>query len=333
MKAVLMNSADKLIDDGSVEVNGVPVSKGDLMGMTRTVLKQDGTSTWLDSPAYDDSRDGAGKGTPLDLEMGAGHLNASRALTQFESGEYEPDGADVPIIGWDYGTTSGEGDINRYRFDEQLEAGSFISITLAWDRHVEFQTDGGTQGEYDAGDSFAEYPEEVFDPEADSVINDLNIYLVPKFGASIQTVAQSNANVGTVEHLFFQIPETGDYEFWVEQFDADITGGQDYAVAWWGVGILDGDFDDSGLVDNGDLSLVLNNWGDPVPPTPTGWINQIPTDGFVNNNDLSAVLDNWGNSQGSGSLVNLAVPEPTSALLVIVALGLFGGRAQRKSML
>ena len=40
----------------------------------------------------------------------------------------------------------------------------------------------------------------------------------------------------SVEHIFFQIPETGEYEFWVRQFDATAGGGfQQYAAAWWAV--------------------------------------------------------------------------------------------------
>jgi len=86
-----------------------------------------------------------------------GHLNAKRALQQFAAGEYEEfgvNGETVPVIGWDYGTTTGTDDINRYRFDQELQAGSFVSITLAWDREVEFDIDqgpaqGGTTGEYD----------------------------------------------------------------------------------------------------------------------------------------------------------------------------------------
>lgn len=52
MKAVLMNSADKLEDDGTYCYIGC------LLGMERDVLKQDGTSTWFDSIAYDDSSEG-----------------------------------------------------------------------------------------------------------------------------------------------------------------------------------------------------------------------------------------------------------------------------------
>jgi hypothetical protein len=159
MKAVLLNSADKFIDNGTVippgQVDPVPV--GRLLGMTRTVLKQpqggNPDPTWFDSEAWDDSNEGVGSRVPLDIEMGAGHLNASRARTQFAAGEFDADGADIPTVGWDYGTTTGAADINRYRFAGELEGGSFISITLAWDRVVEFQVDTAPMGQYNAGDN------------------------------------------------------------------------------------------------------------------------------------------------------------------------------------
>ena len=134
MKAVLMNSADKLIDDGSIFFDGGFVPPGNLLGMDRTVTNQSGTN-WLVSDAFDniaqDSTGGVqfeGGVFPLDIQMGAGHLNAKRALQQFAPGEFEPDGADVPAIGWDYGMTTGTGDINKYAIDQQMTAGSFISI-------------------------------------------------------------------------------------------------------------------------------------------------------------------------------------------------------------
>ncbi len=138
MKAVLMNSADKLIDDGSVTVpGGLTIPPGGLLGMDRTVLKQDGVSTWFNSESWDDSVDSNFGGFfPLDTEMGAGHLNASRALEQFAPGEHEEfgvSGTTVPVIGWDYGTTSGDNDVNRYRFDQKIQRGreSFIDMAAA----------------------------------------------------------------------------------------------------------------------------------------------------------------------------------------------------------
>ena len=70
----------------------------------------------------------------------------------------------------------------------------------------------------------------------------------------------------------------------------------------------------------GDLDLVLLNWGDAVPPTPTGWINQVPTDGQVSQNELDGVLLNWGDAAGAGSVAG--VPEPATWALVLAALAM-----------
>jgi subtilisin family serine protease len=163
MKAVLMNSADK-IEEGTTPPPGVlPIPPGGLLGMERTVLKKDGVSTWFDSAAYGDGFGEQGAFVPLDEEMGAGHLNASRALTQFAPGEWPSDVDDVPLVAWDWGTTTGinpitqQGDINRYRFEDTLLGNSFVSITLAWDRQVEFSVDDGTMNHFDEGDSFEDY--------------------------------------------------------------------------------------------------------------------------------------------------------------------------------
>src|SRR5690554_3838488 len=92
--------------------------------------------------------------------MGAGHLNAARAFQQFAPGEFDAvsvSGTIVPQIGWDYGNTHETGEIyNIYEFAKPLPAGSYVSITLAWDRIVDLDLDGGTQGVYDIGDTFIE---------------------------------------------------------------------------------------------------------------------------------------------------------------------------------
>jgi hypothetical protein len=99
MKAVLMNSADKIIDDGTFTLPGEkdPVPSGTFLGMQRTVIDQQGNN-WLASEAYDDEFE-VGGFYPLDDQMGTGHLNATRAVQQFLPGEFDSDGADVPVIG------------------------------------------------------------------------------------------------------------------------------------------------------------------------------------------------------------------------------------------
>ena len=76
---------------------------------------------------------------------------------------------------------------------------------------------------------------------------------------------------------------------------------------------LAGDFNGSGSVEQGDLDLVLNNWGGPRG----SWDN---VDGLttpnVDQEELDRVLNNWGASSGSPSLGALAVPEPASAIAV-----------------
>ncbi len=320
MKAVLMNSADKLIDNCTVMVNGNPVPQGGLLGMTRTVVKQDGSSTWLDSFAYDDSLEGVGKFTPLDEEMGAGHLNASRALTQFDRGEFDSDGADVQRIGWDWGTTSGDGDFNRYRFADELRAESFISITLAWDREVAFATDMAPFGQYNVGDTFEEYVDNGIDPPDDSVINDMDIYLLPRGAASItEAIALTLSPVGTLEHLFFQIPTTGEYEFWILQGDEDVGVTQDYAVAWWAVAanpaVVQGDYSGDGIVGIEDYNLWKANFGTANAATDGSG------NGIVDAADYTVWRDHLGQMVGSGSLAS--VPEPMGmGLVVLTSIGL-----------
>ena len=329
MKAVLMNSADKLIDNGTVIPPGQtqPVPQGGLLGMERTVLKQDGVSTWFESLAYDDTLHGQGQFDPLDEQMGAGHLNARRALQQFQSGEWNNNADDVPLIGWDYGTitgmSTGLGSVHRYPFNEPLMGSSFVSITLAWDRHVAFENDANMNGEFDSGDTFAPYVDDGINPPDDSVINNLLIYLLPKFaGTRGQAVAASIANVGTVQHIFFQIEDAGEYEFWVWQHDLDVGPSQDYAIAWWAASaslVSQGDFNNDGLIDGEDLVAWQASFGTDAGGDANG-------DGVTDGADFLI----WQRNVGASLAVpaTAAVPEPSAALLLAAAA--FSLRASRR---
>jgi hypothetical protein len=55
-----------------------------------------------------------------------------------------------------------------------------------------------------------------------------------------------------------------------------------------------GDYDDSGQAAQGDLDLVLLNWGETAPPVPDGWDNEQP-DGLIGQARLDQVLLHWGN--------------------------------------
>ena len=117
MKAVLLNSAEKIKDQGD----------GVFLGMGKTILSEKNFN-WLESDAYQNPR------IPLDMQMGTGQLNAFRAYQQFSAGQTSPK-VFAPSIGWDYRTL----DANSYQdyvLAEPLSQGNYISITLNWDRLI-----------------------------------------------------------------------------------------------------------------------------------------------------------------------------------------------------
>ncbi|WP_239651484.1 hypothetical protein [Neosynechococcus sphagnicola] len=212
MKAVLMNGAEKLKDAG----NGLT------LGMSRTILTKDNRS-WLQSPAFQD------RTIPLDNQMGTGQLNAFRAYQQFSPGQWGPM-APVPAIAWDYRTValeSGGTAYQDYVLERPLAQGSYLSATLAWDRLVELQ-DQNHDGEYNQGESFR-----------DRGLNNLDLYLMQATeNDSSKNLWSSESSVDSVEHLFYQIPQTGRYKIRVQfrqPAAAEVQAVQSYALAWWAV--------------------------------------------------------------------------------------------------
>lgn len=101
--------------------------------------------------------------------------------------------------------------------------------------------------------------------------------------------------------------------------DIEVTfSGMLVATAFFGEGTgIPGDYNSSGLVEQGDLDLVLANWGSSADPPPANWINDLPS-GFIDQEELDGVLANWG-SQG-GSLARAeSVPEPSTLILLLLA--------------
>ncbi|MCC7473971.1 MAG: S8 family serine peptidase [Pirellulales bacterium] len=318
MKAVLLNSADKIKDDGTRTVNGIPVPMGGFLGMDRTVLDKNGND-WLASPAFLDNLPmSLDNGlVALDEQMGAGELDAKRAVQQFAPGDFNNTGtATVPAIGWDYGHTNGLNSNIKYKFSQQLVAGSFLSITVAFDRKVVFDTDSGTVGKFDFGDSFQESTS--FVPGQDQT-NDLDLFLLPLNAPNTDNpIAFSQSSDDSVEHLFAQIPTTGMYEFWVHQFDNDLGDGQDYAVAWWAdfvaSGTTMGDYNGDHVVDATDYTVWRGVYGNSVT---AGTGADGNGNGVIDAADYVIWRDHLGQMVGSGSTA--AIPEPSClALLTVV---------------
>lgn len=205
MKAVLLNSADKIADRGD----------GLLLDMERTISSEHNFN-WLDSDAYQSPR------IPLDMQMGTGQINAWRAYQQFSGGQAEVD-RPVSAVGWDYGKVSA-GEYREYYLEQPLAADSYVAITLAWDRLVKLN-DFNRNQQYDVGETFR-----------DRGLNNLDVYLLPvEEGSNMRNVCSSSSFEDSVEHIFCPIPVTGRYKirvYYRHRYNKPV---QSYGLAWWTV--------------------------------------------------------------------------------------------------
>ncbi len=205
MKAVLLNSADKIQDTGD----------GLRLGMTRTMLAKNNRD-WLGSEAYQDRQ------IPLDYQLGAGQLHAVRALEQFSTGQQDS-AQPVGHIGWDYAYVN-FGAYQDYILDRPLKKDSWVSATLAWDRLVELQ-DTNQNKEFDNGEQFE-----------DRGLNQLELYLMRAEDHNIdRSLWSSISSVDSVQHIFHQIRDPGKYKIRVYFRKAVNLPEQAYALAWWTV--------------------------------------------------------------------------------------------------
>jgi hypothetical protein len=278
MKAILLNSADKLA--------GVHNSD-------RTVVNSNGT-LWTDTTAA------SSPDVSLDEKMGAGHLNVRNALTNFAPGEHDP--GVVPNVGWDYHTIAGN--TFAYVLEETVQANTWITVTLSWDRIVESTEVGNT---YNAETQF-------FDNPLALELADLDIYLVDAFDFIVDA---SVTVVDSVEHIFFFTPTGGDFRIFVDD-NGGALGATDYAIAWWAGEVagppIPGDFDDDGDVDTDDLGEWKTDFG-------VSGDSDADGDGDSDGNDFLA----WQRNLGAGSSATatvISVPEPGVGLLCCLAMPL-----------
>jgi hypothetical protein len=209
-RAALINSCDKYADDGTRTI-----PQGYLLGMERTVKDRAGLE-WFDSGAF------ANDAIPLDNEFGAGHLNASRALRQYQYGETQL-GMPLRHIGW-ANTTISPGGSQYYYFQNDLVLGSFISLTLCWDRVVGLTNNAGAAHACDLTDTFS-----------NTGLANLNLF--PEFLYSDGTWGQERQSISAVdstEHIYKRISMTGKYRVKVD-FQGGLNQNTNYALAWWAI--------------------------------------------------------------------------------------------------
>ena len=150
---------------------------------------------------------------------------------QYDAGEQGP--GVVENIGWDKQSATVEGEFFDYVLGDALEAGDFISATLAWDRQTLY-LDNGITGVYEPGtDSLLGLP-----------LDNLDLYLMLSDDTlTEQALWSSVSTVDNLEHLFWEIPAAGDYKLRVV-FTEDVTflrgfeATPDFTLAWWaGAGV------------------------------------------------------------------------------------------------
>lgn len=212
----------------------------------------------------------------------------------------------------------------RYSLDTPLTAGNYISITLAWDRLVDFDNDGGTTDQFDVGDTFETYPTGSLEDQ----VSDLGIFLVQSGQSFDQALAGAFSDgiveFGTgynLEHLFYEVPTTGMYDIVIPHFidtKPFPLPPQDYALAWWhglapdiGGPNPNPDFDGDGDVDGADLSQWQGDYA----------VNADSDADGDSDSDGSDFLAWQREFTGAGSVAEAtSIPEPSCAVLLLFGL-------------
>jgi hypothetical protein len=155
--------------------------------------------------------------SPLNTSAGAGQVDGLRLYQQYSPGEMAP--GDVATVGWDQANITGTSSMDYHL--GSLAAGSSLTATLTWFRHVGW-SDDDSNGVLDSGDGFA--PLEALDNL------DLKLY------RDQTLIAQSISLVDTTEHIFLNAIDTGDYLLRVTRVSGGGTS-EDFGLAWFGTAI------------------------------------------------------------------------------------------------
>jgi hypothetical protein len=110
----------------------------------------------------------------------------------------------------------------------------------------------------------------------------------------------------------YELPELRQGQFWRIDYEPN-------SVAVEVVNLLQGDYNGNGAIEQGDLDLVLLNWGAGAMTPPEGWVNDLPS-GLIDQDELDRVLSSWGDLGIMPFQGAVAVPEPASSTILLVCL-------------
>ena len=234
--------------------------------------------------------------SPLDAQTGAGQVDALAAAVQYQADQRRP--GQVPTAGWDLNTAQ-HSEPGQYAMDVQTGPSSTLTATLTWNRHVA-RTDRGDPG-IDASDQFLLN-------HTNDALDDLDLTLL----LDGQVVAQSISRVDNVEHIRWNVTQSGGYALRVDRRAVPNSGTEEtYALAWRVTGFL-GDLAENGILDFSDIDLLsgevrggqddpafdLTDDGDVDQRDRTKWVKELAgtyfgdanLDGLFNSSDLVQVF-------------------------------------------
>ncbi len=220
---------------------------------------------------------------PLDYIQGAGILNAVSAYEHLVAGIQTP--GEVSTIGWDLNRLENNNSSgNIYKITVPEPADKCITATLVWNRHYS-----------------KAYP---FRPlhEQDSNLR-LEIWAVdPNEPANSYLLDYSDSTIDNIEHIYSPLDAAfTNYEIIMSANDTNGESrkpvAQQYSLAW-NVGlkqerenILWYDLNADGIVNDLDLTIILNNLRDSGKSSESYLIGDINPDGAIDVNDLKALWD------------------------------------------
>ncbi len=179
----------------------------------------------------------------------------------------------------------------------------------------------------DPGDTVFLFSDGWFDPDGDALSYSWWLYEDPGRGtlpqATLDQLAATTSTSllldltgvadGSQLHLILEITDD-DEAFPLTRYERFIINVGEFIA-------LQGDYNASGQVEQGDLDLVLQNWGiDSTGNVPAGWANDLPA-GVIDQGELDGVLQNWGTT-AAPDFSGATVPEPALASLGLLLVGL-----------
>jgi hypothetical protein len=219
--------------------------------------------------------------TPLDFLQGAGMLNAVNAYKLLIAGQTKP--GNVPTVGWDNNQLESKSPQNIYKITIAKPAEEFITATINWNKHYNSVYPFESLPAQDADLRLEIWAVDTNDPN--------NNYLLD----------YSDSKVDNVEHIYARVDANfTNYELVVTFGNEDInqiSSDQRYGLAWdvtkkqESNNILLYDLNADGVVDDSDLTILVDNVLTSAKSSKNYLLGDINADGTIDKKDFKILLD------------------------------------------